>query len=75
MRLIWVLDAILPPPSVNSPIYDLTGRLLGIADLLDLQAGVVGEFDGAEHRGARRHTEVDQRDLIAERSVRRLGPL
>jgi hypothetical protein len=61
MRLIWELDAELPRPLVNRPVFDLCGRLLGIADLLDPVAGVVGEFDGADHRGARRHSsDVDR---------------
>lgn len=55
-RLIWVLDAGLPVPLVNQPIWDLSGTLLGFADLLDEEAGLVGEFDGADHRGAGRHT-------------------
>lgn len=69
MRLIWVLDAGLPAPRVNQPVFDLQGRLLGIADLLDAEAGVVGEYDGAEHRRARRHT----RDVRREDLFRRAG--
>src|SRR3954447_802486 len=49
MRLVWVLDAGLPVPAVNQPVYDLDGRLLGVADLLDVAAGVVGEYDGEDH--------------------------
>lgn len=65
MRLVWVLDAGLPAPGVNRPIFDLDGRLLGIADLLDEEAGLVGEFDGADHRGAARHSkDVDREDLF-----------
>jgi hypothetical protein len=67
MRLVWVLDAGLPPPLVNQPVYDLRGRLLGIADLLDVQAGVVGEFDGADHRGAHRQTEDAAREDLLRR--------
>ena len=69
MRLIWVLDAGLPNPLVNQPVFDLQGRLLGIADLLDPVAGVVGEFDGAAHRGAGRH----RRDVLREDRFRRAG--
>lgn len=61
MRLIWRLDAGFPEPLVNQPVWDLNGRLLGFADILDPVAGVVGEFDGADHRGARRHSkDVDR---------------
>jgi hypothetical protein len=69
VRLIWVLDAGLPRPLVNHPVWDLTGRLLGIADLLDEKAGLVVEFDGAEHRKARRHTS----DVAREDRMRRAG--
>lgn len=54
---------------VNCPIYDLSGRLLGIADLIDLEAGLVVEFDGADHRQAARHT----RDVVKEDALRRVG--
>lgn len=69
LRLIWVLDAGLPSPLANRPVWDLDGRLLGIADLLDVEAGVVVEFDGAEHRTARRHTS----DVAREDRMRRAG--
>ena len=68
-RLIWVLDARLPPPRCNQAVFDLSGRLLGFADLLDVQAGVVGEYDGADHRGAGRHTS----DVGREERFRRVG--
>ena len=56
MRWMWRIDAGLPRPLANQPVWDRRGRLLGYADLLDPVAGVVGEFDGADHRGAVRHT-------------------
>lgn len=61
MRLIWMLDARLPRPCINQPVWDLSGKLLGIADLLDEEAGLVGEFDGADHRGARRQSKDEDR--------------
>ncbi len=51
LRVFYVTVAGLPKPTVNVPIFDLDGRLLGIADLLDEEAGLVTEFDGAQHRG------------------------
>lgn len=69
MRLIWVLDAGLPRPLVNQPVFDLRGNLLGVADLLDPVAGLVGEYDGAAHRGARRH----RRDVRREHRFRTAG--
>lgn len=67
-RLVWVLDAGLPVPLVNQPVWDLDGTLLGIADLLDEEAGLVGEFDGADHRGAMRQT----RDLGRQEKFERV---
>lgn len=69
MRLVWVLDAGLPVPAVNQPVYDLDGRLLGVADLLDVAAGVVGEYDGEDHRHAQRHAH----DVAREDRLRRHG--
>jgi hypothetical protein len=69
MRLIWMLDAQLPRPLVNRPVWSLSGDLLGYADLLDQVAGVVGEYDGAEHRAAVRHSK----DVAREDAFRRCG--
>ena len=69
MRIIWVLDACLPVPLVNRHVWDGQGRLLGMADLFDPVAGVFGEYDGATHRGARRHAS----DVRREDRVRRAG--
>jgi hypothetical protein len=63
MRMVWELDAGLPRPLVNQPVWDHRGNLLGIADLFDAVAGVVGEYDGADHRSAIRHSkDVDRED-------------
>lgn len=68
-RLIWMLDAGLPRPLANRPVFDLRGNLLGIADLLDVDAGLVVEYDGAAHRHGQRH----RRDVIREDRFRRAG--
>ena len=61
LRLVWQLDAGLPRPLVNVPVFDRDRRLLGIPDLLDPDAGLIGEFDGAMHRSATRHSrDVDR---------------
>jgi hypothetical protein len=69
MRLVWVLDAGLPPPLCNQPVFDPRGELLGVADLFDPVAGVVGEYDGAAHRDRRRH----RRDVLREDRFRQAG--
>lgn len=77
-RLIWQLDAGRPRPLVNRPVFDLGGRLLGHPDLLDVEAGVIGEYDGADHRDALTHShdvgrEGGFRDHLFE-VVRVTGP-
>lgn len=69
LRMVYELDAGLPAPLVNRAVYDLSGRLICIADLLDDEAGMVVEYDGAEHRKARRHA----RDVRREDLCRRVG--
>ncbi len=65
LRLIWVLDARLPRPFCNRPVYSLDGRLLGVPDLLDVEVGVVWEYDGADHRRRGRHAnDVRREDLF-----------
>lgn len=62
LRLVWVLDAGLPPPLVNVPVHDLAGRLLGVPDLLDPVAGLVVEYDGDDHRDPARHSDDVDRE-------------
>ena len=62
LRLVWVLDARLPPPEVNADVFDLGGFFLGMADLLDISAGMLGEYDGGGHRAAERHTLDNARE-------------
>jgi hypothetical protein len=64
MRLVWVIDAGLPDPLCNRPVFGLEGSLLGVPDLFDEQAGVVGEYDGADHR------RLDRRRKDASREER-----
>jgi hypothetical protein len=69
LKLIWCLDAGLAHPLVNQEVFTLDGRLLGIADLLDVEAGVVGEYDGGDHAGALRRS----RDATREGGLRDHG--
>ena len=62
LRLAWELDARRPRPLTNRDVFDSAGRLLGIADLVDPVAGVVGEYDGAEHAKAERRSRDAGRD-------------
>jgi hypothetical protein len=51
----WCLDAGLPRALGNVPVFDRQGNLLGIPDLFDPEAGVVGEYQGAVHRDLAQH--------------------
>jgi hypothetical protein len=62
MRLIWTKYAGLPRPLVNREVFSHDGKLLGVADLLDVEAGVVGEYDGGDHAGARRRSSDAARE-------------
>ena len=62
LRMRWILTAGLPVPLVNRPLFGLDGRLLGIVDLLDEEAGTVAEYDGAEHRELVNHTADNARE-------------
>lgn len=55
LRVCYRLQARLPRPAVNVPVFSPAGGLLGIADLLDLRAGLVSDYDGALHRERRQH--------------------
>ena len=68
-RVVWRLEAGLPRPLVNRPVFDRRGRLLGYPDLLDVEAGLVCEFDGADHRRARRHSEDVDREATFRRHL------
>ena len=65
LRLTWVLEAGLPPPRCNVPVFDRAGRHIGTPDLLDEEAGVAGEYDGSVHlEGSRRARDVRREDAF-----------
>jgi hypothetical protein len=67
MRLVWVLDARLPAPRSNWPIADLDGHRLGKPDLVSDELGVVGEYNGADHRKrARQALDVRREDAFRD---------
>ncbi len=69
LRMVWVVDAGLPRPLCNVPVFDLAGRHLGTPDLFDPQAGVVGEYDGGLHLAGRQR----RRDVAREHRFRSHG--
>lgn len=68
-RLVAEDDARLPRLLVNPSLVDVDGRPLGMVDLLDEAAGLVLEYDGADHRAAGRHTH----DVLKEADLRDCG--
>lgn len=69
MALVWMWDADLPRPLCNVPIFDLDERLIAIVDLLDVAAGCVGEYQGADHKDGERH----RADVKREQALRDHG--
>ena len=70
MRLVWVLDAGFADAAVQRRRSSTcAGKLLGVADLFDPVAGVVGEYDGVDHKGGERHRS----DVAREDRMRRHG--
>jgi|GEM_PF-402865 len=68
-RYVWSVNAGLPRPLCNHPVFDLDGRHLGTPDLVDPEAGVVGEYDGGDHLTVARRRS----DLRREHAFRSVG--
>jgi hypothetical protein len=64
MRLVWVLDAGLPPPLTNRPVFDLSGRLLGTPDIIDPVTGTAGEYDGTLHLTGKQRRHDLRREAV-----------
>jgi hypothetical protein len=68
MVLVWVWDAGLPRPVCNQPVFDLSGNLLAIPDLFDVE-GCAGEYQGADHKDGERHRD----DVARHERLRNAG--
>lgn len=70
MRCTWHLEGNRPMPLANRPVFDLEGRHVGTPDVIDLEAGVFGQYEGAAV-----HLVAPQRstDIRQEASYRDLG--
>jgi hypothetical protein len=78
LRMLYVLDLGFPSPEVNVPVFDLSGRFVGAPDLLDVDAGLAMEYDGAAWTTALRsrgHLDPDQHreDNVREELLERTG--
>jgi hypothetical protein len=69
LRLTWTVRLGLRHVVTNRPVFDLEGRHIGTPDVLDLEGGVVGEYDGELHLAGRQRTK----DLVREGAFRRAG--
>lgn len=61
-RQLWEVEAGLPAPLCNRPVFDLRGHLIGAPDLLDVETGVAGEYAGALHLEGHRLSSDLRRD-------------
>ncbi len=64
LRLVWEKDTGLRRPLCNVPVFSLTGKLLGYPDLLDVEAGMVGEYEGEDHKDGSRHRKDVAREQL-----------
>lgn len=62
LRYVWQVEAGLSRPAVNVAVLDSTGVFAGIPDLLDEASGLVGEYDGGQHRELVQHTNDNARE-------------
>ena len=62
LRCAWHLDGHRPMPLANRPVFDLDGRHVGTPDVIDVEAGVYGQYEGSSVHlvGAQRSTDVRQ---------------
>lgn len=60
LRLAWIAAGF-PVPRANRVVRDLDGRFVARVDLVDGDAGVVGEYDGAVHADAARRSDDARR--------------
>lgn len=61
MRMLWQLDAGFPRPLCNRAVFDRAGRHIATPDILDIESGTYGEYDGAMHLEGRRRARDEAR--------------
>lgn len=66
-RLFWEMQLGLPKLLCNVPVFDVSGRHLVTPDLLDVEAGVVVDYNGELHLDpARRRADRDREELLRD---------
>jgi hypothetical protein len=69
MVMVWMLDAGFDAPLCNREVFDHDGRLIGVPDLFDPVAGLVGEYQGVDHKNGPQH----RKDVAREERFRDHG--
>lgn len=69
MLVAWVACTGGAKPLMNRPIFDLRGRHIGTPDLIDVRAGVIGQYDGRVHLA----TAQRRRDVVRDETYREHG--
>ena len=61
MLQFWEDELDLPRPLMNREVLDLSGRVLAVVDLLEVESGTYGEYNGAAHRSRARQRRDEER--------------
>lgn len=69
MMQIWESDLGFPRPLMNREVLDLSGRVIAVVDLLEVESGTYGEYNGASHRSRERQ----RRDEARAHALRGVG--
>lgn len=68
LRYCYRIEAGLPEPLINVPVFDDDGSFLGIPDLFDPESALAVEFDGEQHREREQHRKDNLREEGLERA-------
>ena len=69
MLQVWEGELDLPRPLMNREVLDLSGRVIAVVDLLEVESGTYGEYNGALHRSRERQ----RRDEARADALRQVG--
>ena len=61
MLQVWESDVGFPRPLMNREVLDLSGRVIAVVDLLEVESGTYGEYNGASHRSRERQRRDEAR--------------
>lgn len=61
MLQVWEGELDLPRPLMNREVLDLAGRVIAVVDLLEVESGTYGEYNGASHRSRERQRRDEAR--------------